>query len=114
MPRAPRHCGYQGCLELVYPPDRRCPDHIGWKTSPRTASSQRTGKTAWKRLRNQVLQRDGHQCQIKGPGCLVHADQVDHIVPVHLGGTDDPSNAQSCCKPCHDWKTAREARAARG
>ena len=113
MPRAPHHCGYQGCLTLVTGKGR-CPDHTGWKTSPRTASSGRTNTTIWKALRAQALDRDNHQCQIRGPRCLDTATQVDHIRPVHLGGTDTLPNLQSTCGPCHDEKTAREARAARG
>ena len=42
---------------------------------------------------------------------LVPAVQVDHIVPLHLGG--DPyakENLQSLCFRCHVIKTARENR----
>ncbi|MCQ4364557.1 HNH endonuclease [Mycobacterium gordonae] len=115
MPRAPRYCGYQNCRTLIYPPARRCPDHnIGWKNRPRTASSARTNQTHWQKLRVRVLQRDNHQCRIRGPRCLGAADQVDHIIPVHRGGTDTDDNAQAVCRPCHAAKTAREARLARG
>lgn len=33
---------------------------------------------------------------------------ADHIIPRELGGTDDRSNYQGLCKPCHDAKTATE------
>lgn len=36
--------------------------------------------------------------------------EVDHIVPLHWGGTDDPSNMQLLTKEAHDQKTARERR----
>lgn len=113
MPRAPKYCSFQGCTELVVGKSR-CPEHSGWKTSPRTASSGRTNTAHWKQQRAKALQRDNHQCQIRGPRCTVTATQVDHILPVHLGGTDDLSNLASVCKPDHDAKTAREAQAARG
>lgn len=32
----------------------------------------------------------------------------DHIVPLALGGTDDDSNIQCLCTPCHDAKTRRD------
>ena len=114
-PRAPKHCGYKGCTVVVNPPAKRCDEHSsGWKTSPRTESSKRTGTSRWQALRVKVLQRDGHMCQVRGPRCLVHATDVDHVIPTHLGGADSIANAQSVCKPCHSDKTAREARAARG
>ena len=37
------------------------------------------------------------------------AEQVDHVVPKHRGGTDDPANLQPLCIPCHRRKTRREA-----
>lgn len=114
MPRAPKHCGINGCTVLV-PNGKRCPEHqSGWKTSPRTASSGRTNTTIWKALRAKALQRDNYQCQLRGPRCLGAATQADHIKPVHLGGTDTLPNIQSVCGPCHNEKTAREAQAARG
>lgn len=36
--------------------------------------------------------------------------EVDHIVPLHLGGSDRRSNKQGLCAPCHRAKTAAEAR----
>lgn len=114
MPRAPKQCGHNGCGVIVYPPAKRCTEHTGWKTSPRTASSKATGTAKWKRTRALALQRDGRQCQIRGPRCAVTATAVDHVVPVHLGGTDDLPNAQSVCAPCHSTKTAQEAGQANG
>jgi 5-methylcytosine-specific restriction endonuclease McrA len=43
-------------------------------------------------------------------GCGEPAQQVDHIVPKHRGGTDDSSNLTSLCRWCHDKKTGREGR----
>ncbi|WP_245392277.1 HNH endonuclease [Salinicola halophyticus] len=42
------------------------------------------------------------------------ATEVDHIVNVEAGGTDDDSNLEAICSPCHKAKTAREAHAGRG
>ena len=114
-PRAPKHCGYKGCLRVAYPPAKRCDEHYsGWRTSPRTLSSGRTGTTAWKVLRAKTLQRDGHMCQVRGPRCEIQAVAVDHVVPVSRGGADDLANTRAVCKPCHDALTAAQAREARG
>jgi 5-methylcytosine-specific restriction enzyme A len=81
MPRAPRHCGIKGCTVIV-PAGKRCPQHQhGWGNSPRTASSGRTGTSAWKVQRAKALQRDQHQGQIRGPRCTVQATEVDHVIP---------------------------------
>lgn len=110
MPRAPKVCTYTGCTALTT--GSRCDDHpkpSGWSTSPRTASAGRTSTTIWKNMRVLALQRDSHQCQIRGPRCTINATQVDHVTPVSQGGTDQLPNLQSCCPPCHKQKTAREA-----
>lgn len=56
----------------------------------------------WRTIRNRILERDGHRCQIRGPGCLQWADQVDHILPIKLGGewwSED--NLRAACRPCN-------------
>jgi 5-methylcytosine-specific restriction protein A len=36
--------------------------------------------------------------------------ELDHIVNVAQGGTDDEKNLQSLCVPCHKKKTSKESR----
>lgn len=58
------------------------------------------------------MDRDNYLCQpCKAAGKWRRATQVDHITPIAQGGTEEPSNLQAICKPCHDAKTQREARA---
>ncbi len=42
-------------------------------------------------------------CKAKGRVRL--ADEVDHIVPLHQGGTNDLHNLQPLCWECHREKT---------
>lgn len=64
----------------------------------------------WRQIRQRILARDcGMCCLCTTRGLLELAEEVDHIVPVWDGGTDEDENLQSLCKPCHRAKTAREA-----
>lgn len=47
-------------------------------------------------------------CQAKG--IIRAAVEVDHRVPLHLGGPDTENNLQGLCRECHDDKSAQEAR----
>jgi 5-methylcytosine-specific restriction protein A len=61
---------------------------------------------AWPRIRLDVLERDGYLCQIQAKRCTSQADQVDHIVPVHLGGAwHDPMNLRASCSNCNNGRT---------
>lgn len=112
--RAPKHCAEPDCYNLTR--STRCDEHTrsGWSRTPRTASSTRTGTRAWRRRRAEVLNRDGHQCVIRGPRCTIHATEVDHVIPCHLGGGDSMANLQSACHNCHQHRTTTQAGAARG
>lgn len=37
------------------------------------------------------------------------ADEVDHTIPLSKGGTDDDSNLEAICTPCHKVKTQKES-----
>lgn len=110
MPRAPKHCGIQGCTVLV-PNGQRCRDHQhGWgKGNPRTKNPKHI---AW---RLTVLDRCGWRCQLRYPGCIDDATIADHIIATKLGGAEyDPSNGQGACRPCHDRKSSTEGHQAQG
>ena len=54
----------------------------------------------WRKLREQVLARDGYTCRIKVPGvCRTHADQVHHVLGKRRG--DDPDYCVAACAPCN-------------
>jgi 5-methylcytosine-specific restriction protein A len=42
-------------------------------------------------------------CRLKGEERL--ADEVDHIVPLDAGGSDEDDNVRSLCRPCHAART---------
>lgn len=49
-------------------------------------------------LRKSILVRDGYRCaRCLSPGPL----DVHHKIPVSEGGSDDPTNLETLCEPCH-------------
>lgn len=61
--------------------------------------------------RRRIRERDCGLCQqCKREGRTTAGYPVDHIVPLWDGGSDDDSNKETLCVPCHDAKSAREAR----
>lgn len=69
----------------------------------------------WEKTRKRILARDKGLCQpCLRAGRVSIARQVDHVTPKSEGGTDDDDNLQAICKPCHQVKTAEEAKRGRG
>lgn len=85
-----------------------------WAATSRLSRAARGYGWEWEKQRERVLKRDKRLCQV----CLkaqrvTLATDVDHIVSRAQGGSEDDSNLQSLCRPCHKAKTAKEGRAAR-
>ena len=59
-----------------------------------------------KRLRYEIFRRDGHKCRYCGASAPDAPLRVDHVTPVALGGSDDPSNLVTACEPCNSGKTS--------
>jgi 5-methylcytosine-specific restriction endonuclease McrA len=65
---------------------------------------KQSGSTsAWRKLREQVIRRDGC-CQMCGTEERL---SVDHIVPRTLGGSDSLDNLQVLCSSCNSAKGGR-------
>ena len=70
-------------------------------------AKSRTRGRALSHIRQRILWRDGHRC--KKCGIISAADlEIDHIVPLHLGGAESDANRQTLCKPCHQAKSLEE------
>ena len=59
-----------------------------------------------KRLRYEILRRDNHSCRYCGATAPTARLTIDHVVPVALGGTDDPANLVAACADCNNGKSA--------
>lgn len=65
-----------------------------------------------KRLRFEILRRDNYACRYCGATAPDVQLTVDHVVPVVLGGTDDPDNLVTACVDCNAGKSSMPADAA--
>jgi 5-methylcytosine-specific restriction endonuclease McrA len=64
-------------------------------------------KTISRKLRFQILQRDGFRCRAcgRGPNNGVKL-VIDHIIPIDWGGLTEESNLQTLCEECNSGKQA--------
>lgn len=65
-----------------------------------------------RRLRFEILRRDGHTCRYCGAKAPDVELTVDHVVAVTLGGGDEPNNLVTACQPCNAGKSSIPADAA--
>ncbi|MBE80940.1 MAG: HNH endonuclease [Gemmatimonadetes bacterium] len=104
------------CGRLTQPGHSRC-EPCGtqvrryWDRHSNARRRQRlqTGDGAAARLRRKIT-RDGSAiclaCHRHLPASLI---QVDHVLPLFLGGLDVDENLAPLCTPCHKTKTAKDA-----
>ncbi|OJV87058.1 MAG: hypothetical protein BGO39_33180 [Chloroflexi bacterium 54-19] len=62
-----------------------------------------------KSLREQVLKRDHYCCTNCEASPLLDKKvklEIDHVMPVSRGGTNDPHNLQTLCHNCNKQKKA--------
>lgn len=61
-----------------------------------------------KKTRFEVFKRDGFKCQYCGRSAPDAVLEVDHVIPVAKGGTNDILNLITSCRDCNNGKGARE------
>jgi len=79
-----------------------CPTHAR-KPWDRTKRQPGGNGWQWQRIRRAILARDGHTCRY----CHAIATQIDHVVPIARGGSDDPTNLVACCARCNEQRRRR-------
>ncbi len=67
---------------------------------------QITNLIHWGMLAHRIMRRDEFKCT----RCGKPAMEVDHIIPVSLGGSGDDDNLRSLCQDCHKSESARLSR----
>jgi len=61
-------------------------------------------KSLSKGLRFDIFKRDGFTCQYCGRQPADVVLEIDHILPVYEGGTNDPMNLVTACEDCNRGK----------
>lgn len=51
--------------------------------------------------RVKVLERDGFRCRHCGATVNADTHNIDHVIPVRKGGSNDIDNLVTSCKPCN-------------
>lgn len=59
-----------------------------------------------RRLRFEIYRRDGHTCRYCGAMAPDVKLTIDHVIPITLGGTDDPNNLVTACDDCNGGKSS--------
>ena len=118
----PRACIRPMCRAVSHDGSSYCAKHkpkqdTGWdKHRAKHGNSRHKAGygSNWDKLRKAVLVRDRYLCQTcLRLGVMREAKQVDHKLPKSLGGTNELTNLEAICYPCHKIKTNKEAAAAR-
>lgn len=107
--KLPTPCLAPGCPRLGH--GGRCAEHAAQRDREREQRYEATRGSAasrgydatWRRLRLMVLRAEPLCRQCGAP-----ATDVDHILPLARGGTNEAGNLRSLCAGCHSRKTNRE------
>lgn len=74
---------------------------------------RRPPRAAWEKTRQRIWQRDQGKCQ--GPYCEhtaidslpLNRAQIDHILAISRGGTNQFSNLRTLCRRCHTLRACK-------
>lgn len=79
------------------------------RTQARTIVVERIRGRANQRRRERLLSAQPLCVHCEREGRTTLAVEIDHHVPLWMGGSEDDSNLAGLCGPCHRMKSAKEA-----
>ena len=99
-----------GCSDggLALPGRSRCRAHGGGAWARTNPANKKHYGADWRTIRARVL-REQLICAL----CPARATDVDHVIAVADGGTDNRTNLRGLCERCHKKYTAEQNRARR-
>jgi hypothetical protein len=77
------------------------------KSMDHTAKHRAKTRTLSTARRAEIYQRDQKKCYICDAQLTINEIELDHIIPVVLGGSSDPSNIACSCRPCNRSKGSK-------
>ena len=84
---------------------------IDTRTCSTPITTERIRGYQLQKTRERIALRDEYTCQMCGRVTALDRGEVDHIEPLHRGGSESDENRQWICKePCHRLKTEQEER----
>ena len=111
MPKKPkRPCSFPGCPNLTdgqYCEEHRIPERRRYDKYERAADIGKKYGAAWRRIRARYAAAHPLCEKCLQDGRIVPVEEVHHVLPVSMGGTNDDSNLMSLCRSCHN-KAHRE------
>jgi 5-methylcytosine-specific restriction protein A len=105
MPYKPKKpCSYPGCPEVTH--DRYCDKHKTkasreYDSYSRLPDHDKTYGYRWRLIRNRYIQKHPLCEECLKAGRFVPADEIHHILPPELGGSNEDENLMALCKSCH-------------
>lgn len=105
---APRPCTQPGCGALVRDGSGRCAKHPKPEWAKKQTETKRIGGRRRQALRAALFAADPLCAECKRQSRVTLAAERDHIVTLAEGGTEDVSNTQGLCIPCHEIKSEAE------
>ena len=85
----------------------RGPLSPNWKGGKETYIRTLRTRIEWRQWREKVFKRDDYSCNICGNEKDDVPLEIDHIIPISKGGTDEMDNLQTLCKDCNIGKSDR-------
>lgn len=82
-------------------------EELSYATLQRVTDALKTKRYVPEKVKKQIYVDQNYKCNICGE-TLSASCQVDHIIPLYQGGSNDRDNLQGVCSPCHDAKTTQD------